>query len=166
MLNPTMNKLLLYHGTNPDSAQELFNCKVKVEIGGGEFGRGFYMGTSKRLAKRRAFHKTEQRFGSAQEAMRSNHKNTFAILLDKDKLIVGTKHKLLSREESISLYQRLKKNNACSQYPYLTKYDFIDGVIVGKKRYYDVHQYKFESELSALMLNGKHYKIPVKRGLI
>lgn len=159
-----MNIITLYHGTDPATAVKLLNCKVDISIGGGEFGKGFYLGTSKRLAKRRAFHKTEGSLGTAQQAMRSNNKNTFMVQFERWEIEKTFSQLVLNRNDSISLYHRIK--SAKVQSSYLSNRDYIVGIIVGTKRYYDITQYKFESDKSEKVFNNHISMRSYKNGLI
>jgi hypothetical protein len=72
---------VFYHGTTPLIASQLNNRKVSLSFGGGEFGKNFYVGSSRRLARRRGFHKTTGKHGTANEVM-NYYGNVFVIQFD------------------------------------------------------------------------------------
>lgn len=145
-----MSQTVLYHGTTPAVAKILLQGGILITQGGGEFGVGFYMGTSKRLAKRRAFHKTYSQKGTAKAAMCLNN-NTLSITLDKNIFRHSYICRQLDLRASIGLYGYVKK---CSTFmSFNDGSDAIEGHIVGWSRYFDVTQYKFQSSKAQLMLN-------------
>jgi hypothetical protein len=156
----------LYHGTDPVTASSLKACRIDVSIGGGEFGQGFYLGSSKRLAKRRAFHKSEGHQGTAKAALNAKTENTFFITFNTTSLHQHYKTQKLCLSESIQLYKELKSKNQTKTYIAPHGIDAIKGPIVGTGRYYDIIQYKFQSHKSQLMLNGLSTTITVKRGVL
>lgn len=146
-------KIKLFHGTTPAIAQLLMNCQVNVTIGGGEFGRGFYLGASRRLAKRRAFHKTLGVPGTALQAMAAKD-NTFQVELDTVQLLAFYNEKTLDRSGARALFARLKSSGQTGNYSFAPAYDVVVGPIAGRKgRYFCVDQYKFDSLRSADVLN-------------
>ena len=154
----------IFHGTDPQTAASLIKHKVDVSRGGGEFGQGFYMGTSKRLAKRRAFHKTEGHLGSAKLAMDSNKSNTFVVsinLTELQKYFFNIKY---DKVGSKLLYEKIKKKRAQSTYK--LGQDFIMGSVVGTGRYFDVLQFKFESSNSQDMLNRQPSPLKIVLNII
>lgn len=156
----------LYHGTTPSVAIDLKNCKVDVEKGGGEFGKGFYLGNSRRLAKRRAFHKTEGKLGTAREAMNAKD-NTFIVTIDDIELKKYFKQKLLSRVQARDLFSKLCRDRATASYVVRPEYDYILGPVAGRKgRYLCVDQYKFDSEKSQDILNKKCTIVTIETGII
>ncbi|EOX1608236.1 hypothetical protein HJ052_11130 [Vibrio parahaemolyticus] len=144
-----------YHGTTPQIANELHKRKVSLSFGGGEFGKGFYVGSSLRLARRRGFHKTTDKIGTASEAM-NYYGNVFVIKFDETKFSQYYKPKKLTKDEAVALFRKLsKKPKTTSSYTVSAQYDYIVGPVVGgRKRYLDVIQYKFDSQKTEDYLNG------------
>jgi len=145
-----MALLSLYHGTTPSIASNLRSGKIQFAMGGGEFGRGFYMGTSKRLAKRRGFHKTYSNPGSASTAM-AMQANTLVITLDEVKYQYAYRCRSLDLRQSIGLYGSVRTHRTFATY--MDDHDAIVGAIVGNSRYYNVTQYKFQSSYAETSLN-------------
>jgi hypothetical protein len=145
-----MPPITLFHGTTPQVANQLVNGKIQIAMGGGEFGQGFYMGTSKRLAKRRAFHKTYASNGTAHAAM-SIHGNTFSIELDEVRHASVYSCRQLNLKQSIGLYGSIRRHNLYASI--IDQNDAIVGAIVGSSRYYNVIQYKFQSQRVEQSLN-------------
>lgn len=158
--------VILFHGTDSHTANQLLAGRIDVGRGGGEFGRGFYLGSSKRLAKRRAFHKTENTQGTAAQAMNAKIPNTLYIEVSHQQLNYHYHPSRLSLPESIKLYQQLKHSHQAGTYLTQNKADFIRGFLVGTGRYYNVIQYKFESQRSQDLLNGHNHKVPITRKLL
>ncbi|WP_175983421.1 hypothetical protein [Burkholderia vietnamiensis] len=147
------HRIELFHGTTPAIAKQLINCKVTVALGGGEFGRGFYLGTSRRLAKRRAFHKTQAVVGTAAQAM-SSKDNTFQVTVDVVQLRTFYGEKLLDRNGARALFAQLKSANTTGSYSVAPNYDYVVGPVAGRKgRYLCVTQFKFDSLRSEKVLN-------------
>lgn len=143
----------LFHGTTPVHAKDLYNCKIDVDLGGGEFGKGFYLGTSKRLAKRRAFHKTEGIYGTAQNAVASKN-NTFKVTIELPLLYAFYRKRLLDRDQARKLFQQLKKDGCAGSYSFGPSTDIVEGPVVGGKgRYLSVTQLKFDTKRSENVLN-------------
>lgn len=146
-----MANLFLYHGTTPLIASSLHSGQIQIGNGGGEFGRGFYMGSSKRLAKRRGYHKTYSKIGSASAAM-AMQANTLAIELDKVIHASAYNCRNLDLRQSIGLYGSIRKHRSFTSY--MDNHDAIVGCIVGNSRYYNVIQYKFQSSRAEQILNN------------
>lgn len=146
---------VFYHGTTPQIASQLHNRKISLTFGGGEFGKGFYVGSSRRLARRRGFHKTTGKQGTANEAM-NYYGNVFVIEFDETLLSHHYKPNKLTKDEAINLFKTLsKKPKTTSSHTVSPQYDYIVGPVVGgKKRYLDVIQYKFDSPKTEHYLNG------------
>lgn len=160
-----MNKIDLYHGTSQHVAKLLKNCKVDVSLGGGEFGKGFYLGTSRRLAKRRGFHKTFKHYGTAHEAL-SYKNNTFVISFDSSQLSDYYSKVEYDRLASRQLFNHLKRNNLTGSYS-ATPNDYIVGAVAGRKgRYFDVIQYKFDSKKSENILNKQCMNVNVNTDIV
>jgi hypothetical protein len=142
--------LVLYHGTTPSIASSLRSGQIQIALGGGEFGRGFYMGTSKRLAKRRGYHKTFSKTGTASVAM-AMQANTLVVTLDEAKHQGVYRCRNLDLRQSIGLYGSVRKHRTFVTY--MDGHDAIVGAIVGNSRYHNVTQYKFQSSRAETILN-------------
>lgn len=158
--------LVLYHGTTSKIVKDLFNCKVNVSCGGGELGRGFYLGDSKRLAKRRAFHKTTGVLGNAQKAL-SMPANTLQVEID-IQLLTAHNFKFinLNRDDARGLFHSLQQNKTTGSYV-TGKTDFLISPIVGRKgRYQCITQYKLESTNSQNLINKQIATLTLKTKII
>ncbi|WP_159097538.1 hypothetical protein [Stenotrophomonas sp. SAU14A_NAIMI4_5] len=133
----------IYHGTEESIARHLLMGNMDFALGGGEFGRGFYMGRSLRLARRRAFHKSNHHQGTAREAM-ALCGNVLRVQLDP--LLFRSVYQVrpLTLDQAKALYARLKKSGRCGQY--CDGHDALLGPIVGRPQYNTAMQYKFQGE--------------------
>lgn len=161
-----------YHGTTPSTVIDLKNGKIDVERGGGEFGLGFYVGTSKRLARRRAFHKTSEERGikiprtvSAREFMETKN-NLLVVQYDESRIKGVLQRACLNRKESLDLFHRVKKKKKTTSKNVLPiSYDMIDGHIAGQNgSLLCAKQIKFETEIAQDKLNNQTDSI--KLGII
>lgn len=145
----------LFHGTDPQTATKLNNGCVDITLGGGEFGRGFYMGTSKRLAKRRGYHAAYGISGTANDAMRMRN-NTFFIEVDETKYKKFLSSNDLTLTASQRMFGKIKRKKLWNNS--IGAHDCIRGFIVGNPRYYCAKQWKFQTVNSQSYLN--FHKIP------
>ena len=157
----------LYHGTTTSIVKQLANCKVDVDLGGGEFGKGFYLGDSRRLAKRRAYHKQTSIYGNANDAL-NYFNNTLEVSIDINDLSHYYKQKTLTRDQARSLFDKLSsKPKTTGSYSISVTHDYIVGPVVGRKgRYLCVKQFKFDSKSSEGVLNKQCQKVPIKLRIV
>ncbi|UAB68704.1 DUF3990 domain-containing protein [Vibrio sp. SCSIO 43132] len=160
-------EITLYHGTDPNIVRDLQNCKVDVDKGGGEFGKGFYLGNSRRLAKRRAYHKTKGVYGTANDAM-NYFNNTLEVkinILDLDNFY---KKKTLDIEQGRRLFNKLSaKPKTTGSYTFYPNHDYIVGPVVGRKgRYVCVTQYKFDSKSSENVMNKQCQNVNIESRIV
>ncbi|PTT49437.1 DUF3990 domain-containing protein [Aeromonas sp. HMWF014] len=160
-------EITLYHGTDSNVVQDLKNCKVDVSKGGGEFGKGFYLGDSRRLAKRRAYHKTKGVYGTADNAMHYLN-NTLEVKINIIQLEKFYKKNELNREQGRSLFDKLsKKPKTTGSYSVTPDYDYIVGPVVGRKgRYLCVTQYKFDSKESENVMNKQCLNVKIETRIV
>ncbi|MGI3066580.1 DUF3990 domain-containing protein [Vibrio harveyi] len=160
-------EITLYHGTDPNIVKDLQNCKVDVSKGGGEFGKGFYLGDSRRLAKRRAYHKTKGVYGTANDAMHYFN-NTLEVKINVLDLEKFYNEKALDRQQGRRLFDKLStKPKTTGSYSVSPDYDYIVGPIVGRKgRYLCVTQYKFDSKRSENVMNKQCLNVNIKTRVI
>lgn len=144
----------LYHGTTASSARMLLGGAISTSVGGGEYGQGFYMGESRRLARRRAFHKSQGVKGTAKAAM-SLKGNTLQIELNVPRTVFSYSCCHYNLGGALRLYRDLKKHGSLAVFK--DSHDALIGPIVGCSRYYQVQQYKFQS---ARVENALNYGCP------
>jgi len=160
-------EITLYHGTDRNIVQKLKNCQVDVSKGGGEFGKGFYLGDSRRLAKRRAYHKTKGVYGTADDAMHYFN-NTLEVKINIHQLSRFYKKYGLNREQGRSLFSKLSQSpKTTGSYSVAPNYDYIVGPVIGRKgRYFCVTQYKFDSKSSEKVMNKQCLNVKIKTRIV
>ncbi len=124
----------LYHGTRLTDARAIVGPPSTVDVtrGGGEFGRGFYLGESKGMAMRFAFH-------------RSRDPAVVQVQLP-DEGYEALSVRELDHEKS----DRLRIEAARSKTTYLVGVDVVVGTIENEPRKL---QHKFESQTAQRHLN-------------
>ncbi|WP_438015097.1 DUF3990 domain-containing protein [Sorangium sp. So ce315] len=126
---------ILYHGTRLAHARAIVGPPPTVDVtrGGGEFGRGFYLGESKGMALRFAFHRS---------------KDPAVVQVE---LPDETYERLSVRELDHANSNRLRLEAARSKTTYLVGVDIVVGTIENEPR---KMQHKFESEAAQTQLNA------------
>gem|GEM_PF-1206313 len=141
----------LHHGTDSTTALVLQQGQIDTTKGSGELGRGFYLGTSLRLAKRRAFHKSFGRRAISKKELHLLHNNVLRTEFD-DRKSNNLRSERLSLQKANILYHTLRKNRQTRTYRF--RKDYVSAPIVGNSNYYNVEQQKWESKRGETFLNG------------
>lgn len=128
----------LFHGTNMKIAKEIAGNLIDVNLGAGEFGKGFYTGDLRYRALNWAEHKYK-----ANKALVTLNIN--------DSDFVKLSPKLLSKKEAIEYRILIKKIGQTKTY--LFNENSIWGPVVGRE-FEDYQQVKFESKKSECLLNN------------
>lgn len=126
-----------YHGTSQQAAAALVNGAIDVSLGGGELGRGFYMGEYLWVAKAWA----ANRHGSASAVLKVNVEDDAFYRLDP---------LLLSRIDALQQSNMIKHQGETRSF--LFGRNVVWSPIVGSTRV-DADQFKFESDDAQLLLN-------------
>lgn len=111
---------------------------INPACGGGELGRGFYVGDQLWVAKAWAFNRHKQNAGVLKIEVPDQQFNALSI-------------EVLTRTEAVSLRQRIKGQMATRTY--MHGYDVLWSPIVGTMKI-EADQYKYESTPAANVLNG------------
>ncbi len=126
---------ILYHGTRLTHARAIVGPPPAADVtrGGGEFGRGFYLGESKGMALRFAFHRS---------------KDPAVVQVE---LPDETYERLSVRELDHASSNRLRIEAARLKTTYLVGVDVVVGTIENEPRKL---QHKFESVAAQTQLNA------------
>lgn len=141
----------LYHGTTKDSAEKILK-KVDVKLGGGELGRGFYLGGTSYLA-----------YSWARQKAQALSEEATIIIFDVPEDVIDvlcTKSYSLTESRRICAY--IKKKNR--QRDYLIGSDLVWAYIAGSSKISEAQQFKFESSKAETYLNT-HKLSKKKHGL-
>lgn len=133
--------LILFHGTDSDTAQLLLTNQINVSLGGGELGRGFYLGDLKHQAFIWAYKRFPKKYAVVQ------------FTLNEDDIIDEQKFKLLLIPSFVEAqkYSHLIKHQGITRL-FLFRVDIVWSPVVGI-RYDGFNQFKFESSKSETYLN-------------
>jgi hypothetical protein len=132
----------LYHGTTRSAAVQIVGPPPSVDVtrGGGELGRGFYMGESLALAKMRAMGKSKS--------------SACVIEVELDEAAyLALEIRCLKPDEVRKLWKRLQQTG--------TTNDFVFGdvdIVYGQLATWSEPQHKFESAVSQKCLNGARWR--------
>lgn len=141
----SIDKIVVYHGTAVSHANELVKGNVKVNVGGGELGCGFYLGTALHVAK-------------AWAKQRHNCESVVEFEFEDDEFwdfeILS-----LSREEAQNYRLSIKKDNATRHFTFGA--DVVWSPIVGGPKVYS-DQHKWESQRGESFLNGNNVSRAIK----
>lgn len=129
--------MLMYHGSDKKSVQKLIQGNIDVAIGGGEIGRGFYLGNMLYVAK----------------AWAMNKHNSMAVLQIEvaDNELEKLEPLVLSYEEACEKRSSIRKES--KQRTYVFNEDVVWAPIVGTKKI-EADQLKWESVCSQNLLNS------------
>ena len=136
--------MILYHGTNRANANSMCGPLVSIDVtrGGGELGRGFYMGGSLALTKSWAV----ARHGLAQAS------GLKAVI---DDVLYFQLHILtLNHSAVINTWQQLRYNN--TERTHLFNIDVVYGPLA---TYPHETQHKFESSRARVLLNNSQWSV-------
>lgn len=128
----------LFHGTNDQIADDLSKDLIDINLGSGEFGKGFYTGDLKYHALAWAHNK----YGTNKALVTFNISDTDFENLDP---------KLLNEKEAIEYRLLIKKLGQTKTYEFGA--NSVWGPVVGRK-YENYSQVKFESITSQNLLNS------------
>jgi hypothetical protein len=131
----------LFHGSDKATTKKLENGQIRVDLGGGELGRGFYCGDWQYRAKAWA----ERRFGNP---------SVLKIVVDDDDFL-GLDPLLLNKSEAIAHRQEIK--NAGKTRSFEFKVSAVWAPVVGIPSS-DFNQVKWESKKTEPYLNGSKVK--------
>lgn len=131
------DKIVTYHGTSKVHAQNIVNGKIDVSLGGGELGKGFYLGNELYVAKAWAtqMHNCES---VVEIQINDNDFYDFDILC-------------LNRLEALENRQIIRNSGQTRTYEFLK--DIVWSPIVGGAEVY-ADQHKWESKTGENYLNG------------
>ena len=126
-----------YHGTSDQSAKDLIDGKVDISVGGGELGKGFYLGTALHVAKAWAM----QMHGSESVVEFQIDDNDF------------WQFDIMSLTETEAKIHRLHIKNSRLTKTFTFSKDIVWGPIVGGPKVY-ADQHKWESKNGETFLNS------------
>jgi hypothetical protein len=135
MIMPYISK---YHGTCANIATDIELGKIDHTLGGGELGRGFYLGDLLWVAKAWAHNRHGKHSAVVKIEIPDPEFNKLSI-------------ELLSRTDALALRKEIKAMNATRTYTH--GYDVLWSPIVGTTRV-EADQYKYESKYGTDILNG------------
>lgn len=127
----------VYHGTDIKAADSIMTNGVDVTLGGGELGRGFYVGENPALVAARA---------------KGKNKENFAVIefkVDVSQFIRLDMKIVRRRELLVKQWEKLMRNNTTRS----KLYD-VDVVCAPYATFEFSNQYKFESESAETVINN------------
>ena len=132
-----------YHGTKKDFAEEICDNNIDMTRGGGELGRGFYVGNLAHKAYSWAWHKHKDKFSVIEFDI---NRSEFQKL--------DTRY--LSRESAQRKRMKIRKTHMTRTF--LFGCDAVWSPVVGKETT-NFHQTKFESDKAKTFLCNTNKKI-------
>ena len=139
-----------YHGTDSNAATNMEQQGINLSLGGGELGKGFYIGSSLWRACSWAWQVAHKK------------KMQYAVIkfdLDEDKFLSLRLH-CLNRQTTIDNYGERKRCNNTQDYEY-SNVDAVWAPIVGRN-VHDAYQIKFQNTECAKVFINQTTKQKIK----
>lgn len=129
--------MLMYHGSDENSVQNLIRGNIDVAMGGGEIGKGFYLGDMLHVAKA--------------WAMNKHNSNSVLQVEVKENDFFSLVPLTLTYEEALKKRASIRKEN--KQRTYIFDRNVVWAPIVGTEKL-KADQFKWESADSQNLLNS------------